>query len=183
MTARSIRCIGLIKWGKPRETEVFSVMIKILFVCHGNICRSPMAEFVMKKLAADVDLNDRFFIESAATSEEEIRNGIGNPIYPPALATLKRHGIDSTEVRAKRARRLKAADYDKYDLLIGMDYMNIKNIERMTGHTGGKIKLLMSFTGKNKEVADPWYTGDFEETWNDVVAGCTALLEELRNTL
>ena len=147
--------------------------ISILFVCHGNICRSPMAEFVMKDLASRAGMSARFHIESAATSAEEL----GNPVYPPARRNLKEHGIDCA---GKTARRLRREDYDEYDLLIGMDYANIRNIARICGgDPEGKIRLLMSYTGSEREVADPWYTGDFEATWRDISAGCAALLDSL----
>ena len=148
-------------------------MIKLLFVCHGNICRSPMAEFVMRDLASRSGMSARFHIESAATSAEEL----GNPVYPPARRKLREHGIDCA---GKTARRLRQEDYDEYDLLIGMDKANIRNITRMCGgDPEGKIRLLMSYTGAEREVADPWYTGDFEATWRDVSAGCAALLDSL----
>ena len=116
-------------------------MIKILFICHGNICRSPMAEFIFKDMVSKQGLSDRFYIASAATSTEEIWNGIGNPVYPPAREELEKHGICCD---GKRAVQLKTSDYDHYDYLIGMDSMNIRNIERMTGHrSGDKILSLI----------------------------------------
>jgi protein-tyrosine phosphatase len=153
------------------EQEKF--MIRVLFICHGNICRSPMAEFVFKDMVEKRGLADRFEIASAATSTEEIWNGVGNPVYPPAREELAKHGISCD---GKRAVQLKKSDYDAYDYLIGMDYMNIKNIERMTGQQGGKIKLLLSFAGEDRPISDPWYTGDFRKTYEDVVKGCEALL-------
>ena len=148
-------------------------MIKILFVCHGNICRSPMAEFVMKKLVADAGLSDKFVIESAATSTEEI----GNPVYPPAKRKLAEHGISCA---GKTARQMNKGDYAKFDLLIGMDSANIRNMTRIcSGDPEDKIKLLLNYAGLNRDVADPWYTGDFDATWNDVSKGCRALLETL----
>ena len=113
-------------------------MVKILFICHGNICRSPMAEFVFKSMVREAGLSDQFVIASAATSSEEIWNGVGNPVYPPARAELEKHGISCA---GKRARQLTATDYEEYDYLIGMDENNIRNMERMTGHRGGKISL------------------------------------------
>ena len=151
-------------------------MIKVLFICHGNICRSPMAEFVLKDMVEKRGLSDQFLIESAATSEEEIWNGIGNPVYPPARKKLAEHGIDCG---GKRARRLTREDYDKFDYLIGMDANNIRNMERMTGHKGGKISLLLQFAGKTDSIADPWYSGDFDATYRDVVEGCEALLNAI----
>ena len=143
---------------------------KILFVCHGNICRSPMAEFVMKDLAAKAGLSDAFAIESAATSSEEL----GNPVYPPARRKLAEHGISC---QGKTARRMTRADYDRFDLLIGMDHANIRNMTRIAGgDPEGKIRLLLDYAGRHDEVADPWYTGNFQETWDDVLEGCTALL-------
>ena len=151
--------------------------IKILFICHGNICRSPMAEFILKKKVSDLGIADQFYIASAATSTEEIWHGVGNPVYPPAKAELAKHGISC---EGKRAVQLKASDYDDYDFLIGMDAMNIRNIERMTGHQGGKIRLLLSFCGRNESITDPWYSSRFDDTYRDVDEGCDAFLEYLR---
>ena len=148
-------------------------MIKILFVCHGNICRSPMAEFVMKDMVKRIGLTDRFQIDSAATSTEEL----GNPVYPPAREILCRHGLSCI---GKTARQMDRADYEKYDLLIGMDEANVRNMERIAGGDRmGKIRLLLSYTDHPRAVADPWYTGDFEAAWRDVNAGCTGLLDSL----
>ena len=149
-------------------------MVKILFICHGNICRSPMGEFVMKDLVKKAGLEDRFSIASAATSTEEI----GNCVYPPARRKLAEHGISCA---GKTARQLKRGDYQEYDLLIGMDRANIRNMNRICGgDPEGKIHLLLEYAGRDGEVADPWYTGDFEATWQDVLAGCTGLLEQLK---
>ena len=171
---------------------------RILFVCHGNICRSPMAEFVMKDLVrkaaiereknqACLDsseceqarpevkgvLEDSFIIESAATSTEEI----GNSVYPPARRKLAEHGIGCV---GKTARQMTRSDYDRYDLLIGMDSWNIRNMRNICGgDPEGKIVMLMDFTNRPGDVADPWYTGDFEATWRDVLEGCQALLDYL----
>jgi protein-tyrosine phosphatase len=149
-------------------------MTKILFVCHGNICRSPMAEFVMKDLVQKAGLSQQFYIESAATSTEEI----GNPVYPPARRKLAEHGIHCA---GKTARQLRKNDFKNFDLLIGMDKANIRNMERICGgDPDGKIHLLMEFAGlPHAEVADPWYTGDFEATWRDVLEGCQGLLNSL----
>lgn len=148
-------------------------MVRILFVCHGNICRSPMAEFVMKDLVDKAGLADAFAIASAATSSEEL----GNPVYPPARCKLAEHGIGCA---GKTARRLTADDYDEYDLLIGMDDANLRNMRRLFGgDPDGKCRLLLAYTGSTRGVADPWYTRDFEATWNDVYAGCKALLAAL----
>ncbi|MBQ6215069.1 MAG: low molecular weight phosphotyrosine protein phosphatase [Oscillospiraceae bacterium] len=152
-------------------------MTKILFVCHGNICRSPMAEFVMKDLVEKAGLEDRFCIESAATSTEEIWNGIGNPVYPPAKRKLDEHGISC---EGKRARQITKQDYNRFDLIIGMDRANLRNINRITGRDD-KTHLIMEYAGKNRDVADPWYTGDFDATWDDVMEGCKALLNNLLN--
>ena len=146
-------------------------MTKILFVCHGNICRSPMAEFVMKDLVKKAGREGDFEIASAATSSEEL----GNPVYPPARRKLKEHGIDCS---GKTARQLRREDYGKWDLLIAMDGANLRNMRRLfDGDPEGKCALLMSFTDRPGEVADPWYTGDFQATWEDVSLGCQALLD------
>ena len=148
-------------------------MIKILFVCHGNICRSPMAEFVMKDMVRKAGLENQFHIASAATSGEEL----GNPVYPPARRKLAEHGIDCS---GKTARRLRKSDYTQYDLLIGMDQANLRNMHRMCGgDPEGKLHLLLDFTNRPGNVADPWYTGDFEATCRDVEQGCQGLLQEL----
>ncbi|MBP5716060.1 MAG: low molecular weight phosphotyrosine protein phosphatase [Bacteroidales bacterium] len=148
-------------------------MKKILFVCHGNICRSPMAEFIMKRLVADAGREEEFEIASAATSTEEI----GNPVYPPARRKLAEHGISCA---GKTARQLTRRDYEHYDLLIGMDRYNLANMRRMCGgDPDGKIHLLMDYTARPGDVADPWYTDDFEATWRDCMEGCTALLDTL----
>lgn len=148
-------------------------MIKILFVCHGNICRSPMAEFVMKDLVEKAGLKDRFHIESAATSTEEI----GNPVYPPARRKLAEYGISCA---GHAARQLTRKDYDQFDWLIGMDFANLRNMRRMCGgDEQEKIHLLMDYTHRPGEVADPWYTGNFEATWQDVREGCEGLLQYL----
>ena len=148
-------------------------MKKILFVCHGNICRSPMAEFVMKDLVKKAGLASQFHIESAATSREEI----GNPVYPPARRKLSEHGISCG---GHAARQLTKRDYDECDLLIGMDSANLRNMQRICGgDPDGKLRLLMDYTKQPRDVADPWYTEDFESTWRDVPAGCQRLLDEL----
>ena len=148
-------------------------MKKILFVCLGNICRSPMAEFVMKDLVKKAGLASQFHIESAATSREEI----GNPVYPPARSKLAEHGISCD---GHAARQLTNADYEKYDLLIGMDRANLWDMYRICGGDfSGKLRLLMDYTVRPGDVADPWYTGNFEATWQDVLEGCQGLLHEL----
>ena len=148
-------------------------MKKILFVCHGNICRSPMAEFVMKDLVKKAGMEDVFSIASAATSTEEI----GNPVYPPARRKLSEHGISCA---GKTARQLRKADYEHYDYLVGMDSANFRNMQRICGgDPEGKISLLLDYTDHPGSVADPWYTGDFEATWQDVLAGCRGLLAKI----
>lgn len=148
-------------------------MIRILFVCHGNICRSPMGEFIMKDLAEKAGRGEEFYIESAATSTEEI----GNKVYPPARHVLREHGISC---EGKTARQMTKADYDRFDLLIGMDSANIRNMTRICGGDRmSKIHLLMDYTDRPGDVADPWYTGNFDVTWRDILEGCTGLLETL----
>ena len=150
-------------------------MTRILFVCHGNICRSPMAEFVMKDLVKKAGLEDEFYIESAATSTEEL----GNPVHSGTRNMLAKHGISCN---GKYARQMTRADYQEFDLLIAMDRWNLRNMERFTcGDPDGKVRLLMDYTDRPGEVADPWYTGDFRATWNDVLDGCVGLLEALQN--
>ena len=152
-------------------------MIKILFVCHGNICRSPMAEFVMKDLLEKTGREYEFEISSAATSTEEIWNGIGNPVYPPAKKLLSKKGIDCS---GKRARQMTRSDYDYYDLLIGMDNFNIRNMLRIVGSDPeNKIMRLLDITDNPRDIADPWYTGNFDETYNDILEGCEALIKKL----
>ena len=148
-------------------------MMKILFVCHGNICRSAMAECVMTMLIRQRGLEGRLSADSAATSGEEI----GNPIYPPAARKLREKGVP---VLPHAARRMTAGDYAGYDLLIGMDDANIRNMNRIAGgDPDGKIRRLMDYTARPGEVADPWYTRDFESAWRDVNEGCQALLDAL----
>jgi len=149
-------------------------MKKILFICHGNICRSPMAEFVMKRLVEEAGLSAQFEIASAATSTEEI----GNPVYPPARRKLAEHGITCA---GKTARQITRGDYKHYDYIIAMDHNNLRNLRRLLGDDDeGKISLLMDYTSRPGDVADPWYTGDFEATWRDVIEGCSGLLERIR---
>lgn len=147
--------------------------MRILFICHGNICRSPMAEYIMKELVKREGVAGDWEIESAAVSREEI----GNPVYPPARRKLSEHGIDCS---GKRAHQLLKSDYEKYDLLIGMDHANLRNMQRICGgDPDGKMHLLMDFTNRPGEVADPWYTGDFDTTWRDVEEGCQGLLQKI----
>lgn len=149
-------------------------MIKILFVCHGNICRSPMAEFILREKAKELGLEDTVIVASAATSEEEL----GNPVDPRAAAILHAHGIDCAE---KRARQMCKCDYDAYDYLIGMDRMNVANMRRIAGGDPcGKMCRLLDFAANPRDIADPWYTGDFNAAFADICEGCTALLKRLK---
>ena len=148
-------------------------MKRIMFVCHGNICRSPMAEFVFKDIISKRGISESFSVASAATSTEEI----GNPVYPPAKAELARHGIFAD---GKRAVQLDRRDYEKYDLFVGMDSANIRNMHRIFGSDpNGKIVKLLDYVGGG-DVADPWYTGDFDTTYRDVLRGCEAMLDKLK---
>lgn len=152
-------------------------MIRVLFVCHGNICRSPMAEFILKDMVEKRHISEKFYIASAAVSTEEIWNGVGNPVYPPARKELARHGISC---EGKRAVLLLAEDYDRYDYLIGMDSGNIRNMLRIVGgDPQGKISRLLSFSGEERDISDPWYTGDFQKTYEDVAKGCRGLLQKI----
>lgn len=151
-------------------------MIKILFICHGNICRSTMAEFVFKDMAAKAGLSDQFHIESAATSREEI----GNDTDPRTKRKLTQHGIPFTK---RRARQMTKGDYSKFDYIIGMDDANVRNSIRIAGgDPDGKVSKLLDFAGQDRSIADPWYTGNFDLTYDDVVEGCEALLERLART-
>ena len=162
---------------KGVENKIQKAHISILMVCHGNICRSPMAEFVLKDMVKKAGLADQFEIASAATSTEEIRNGVGNPVYPPAKHKLAEHGISC---EGKRAVQLQRSDYAKYDYLIGMDSANIRNMHRILGgDPENKIRKLLSFAGSDRDISDPWYTGDFDATYRDAVQGCEALLAHL----
>ena len=144
--------------------------MRILFVCHGNICRSPMAEFILKAMVREKGL-DGYYVESAAVSPEEI----GNPIYPPARRCLSQHGVPFDN--GKRARQVTRADYGRFDRIICMDTYNLRWIRRILPEDPeGKIRQMMSFTGVTRDVADPWYTGDFETTFRDIVEGCEAML-------
>lgn len=148
-------------------------MIRVLFVCHGNICRSPMAEFLMKELVRQAGQAEAFCIASAATSAEEL----GNPVYPPVRRKLAEHGIDCT---GKTARQLTRRDYEDWDLLIGMDEENMAGMRRLFGgDPEGKLHMLLEYAGLHRGVADPWYTRDFDAAWQDVTVGCTALLTRL----
>ena len=144
---------------------------RILFICHGNICRSPMAEFILKDMVEKAGRAGEFEIASAATSTEEI----GNDIYPPAKRILTQKGI---KFNSRQARQITKPDYDYYDFIIAMDDNNIRNLKRLLGEdTENKISLMMDYAGKHRDVADPWYTGDFETTYNDIVEGCRGFLK------
>jgi protein-tyrosine phosphatase len=142
-------------------------MIKILFLCHGNICRSPMAEFVMKDLVKKAGISDRVHVASAAVSREEI----GNPVYPPARRELQRHGIDC---HGHAAHQITRRELEEYDKIYYMDSSNARYLKRLFGSDADKCQPLL-----DHDVADPWYTGDFAATWNDVLSGCQAILEEI----
>ena len=154
--------------------------IRVLFICWGNICRSPMSEFILKDMVTKRHIAGDFEIESAATSTEEI----GNPVYPPAKAELKKHGIGTPDnelgLSLKRARQLRRDDYQKWDYIIGMERLNMSYMLRILGgDPDGKVKLLMDFTGRQEDIDDPWYTGDFGGVYRQIVRGCEALLTEL----
>ena len=152
-------------------------MMKVLFICHGNICRSPMAEFIMKDKVKKLGLEDSFEIASAATSSEEIWNGVGNPVYPAAKDELKKHGIACA---GKRARQMVKSDYDNYDYLIGMDDANIRNMKNLFGE-GEKIFKLLSFAGSDESVSDPWYTDRFDTAYKDINKGIDGFLKYLED--
>lgn len=149
-----------------------------MFVCHGNICRSPMAEFIFKKMLSEQGLDGVYEVRSSATSTEEIWNGVGNPVYPPAKAELARHGIGC---EGKRAVQLKLTDYGQYDLFVGMDSANIRNMHRILGgDPDGKIRKLMDYTDRAGDVADPWYSDRFDIAYRDIYEGCQGLLRALQ---
>ena len=149
------------------------MMHRILFVCHGNICRSAMAEFILKAMVKERGIEDQYYIESAAVSYEEM----GNPIYPPAKRCLMQHGIPFDN--GKRARRINSGDYERFDNIICMDASNLRLMKYIIpDDPEGKIHMMMSYAGKSRDVADPWYTGDFEATYRDLVEGCTAMLNQ-----
>ncbi len=152
-------------------------MTRVMFVCHGNICRSPMAELILKDMVKKHGIENEFIIASSATSTEEIWNGVGNPIYPPARAELARHGLYDD---SKRATLLRREDYDKYDYFLCMDSRNMRNITYIfPTDPEGKVKKLMSYTGHERDVADPWYCGNFDVTYRDIYEGCEAFLNTL----
>ena len=151
-------------------------MTKILMICHGNICRSTMAEFVMKDMVNKTGLTDKYYIESAATSREEI----GNDTHPGTKRKLTEVGIPFTK---RKARQVTKKDYDEFDYLVIMDQNNLRNLNRIiTDDPENKVFKLLDFAGKNRDIADPWYTGNFDETYDDVVEGCQALLDYLENS-
>ena len=151
-------------------------MIKVMFICHGNICRSPMAEFILKDMVKKLGAEKDFYIASSATSREEIWGDVGNPVYPPAREELAKHGIFC---EGKRAVQLTKADYDRYDWLICMDNTNMRNAKRIIGSDpDSKLTLLLDFAGGGS-IADPWYFGNFDRTYSDIVRGCRGLLKEL----
>jgi len=148
-------------------------MINVLFICHGNICRGPMDEFILKDMVAKRGIADNFYIESAATSTEEI----GNPVYPPARNKLRAHGIDPS---GKTARQITKADYKKFDYIFCADSYNIKNALRIFGgDPENKVCRLLDLTDRPRDIADPWYTGNFDITWDDIVEGCEAFLDKI----
>ena len=154
-------------------------MFRILFICWGNICRSPMAEFIMKDLVEKSGLSSEFEIASAATSTEEIGNGV----YPPAKAELARHGIgvpgNELGLSLKRARQMTRGDYDKYDYIIGMENLNLGYMNRILGgDPEGKVHLMMDFTDHPEDIDDPWYTGDFSGVYKQILEGCECLLKK-----
>ena len=155
-------------------------MTKIMFVCHGNICRSPMAEFIFRDMIEKQGIAGDFYVSSSATSTEEIYMGVGNPVYPPAKAELAKHGMTC---EGKRAVQLRSDDADKYDMFIGMDSANIRNMHHILGGKAeGKIYKLMSFTGDARDVSDPWYSDRFDIAYADIYEGCGALLKHLLNS-
>ena len=152
-------------------------MFKIMFVCHGNVCRSPMAEFIFKDMLLKNGLEKDFFVSSSATSSEEIFMGTGNPVYPPAREELIKHGIYPN---GKRAVQLKRDDYDKYDMFIVMDSSNLRNALHIFGSDKeGKVSKLLDYTSKGGDVSDPWYTDRFDIAYNDIFLGCQGLLKSL----
>lgn len=152
-------------------------MIKVLFVCHGNICRSPMAEFLLKDKVNKLGIADDFFITSAATSTEEIWSGVGNPVHRGTKAILNQLGISC---EGKRAVQITKKDYDFYDYIICMDSQNVRGVERICGKDKqGKVSKMLDYTENKRDVADPWYTGNFDKTYEDIVSGINGFLKYL----
>ncbi len=148
-----------------------------MFVCHGNICRSPMAEFIFKDMVKKMGIEKEFFVQSSATSTEEIWGNIGNPVYPPAKKKLAEHNISCD---GKRAVQLKKSDYDKYDYIIGMEQVNVRNILKIVKEDKeNKVFRLMDFTDNKKDIQDPWYSGNFDITYDEIYEGCKGLLRYL----
>lgn len=175
-TGKPLLNSGIFESDKPGDRAV----MRILFICHGNICRSPMAEMMLKAMVRGQGLAERFDIASRATSTEEIIGGVGNPIYPPARAELAKHGIPCEKRCAVQLRR---EDYNLYDLLICMDAANVRNALRILGgDPHGKVHKLMDYTDRGSDVADPWYTGRFDAAYRDIEAGCAGLLSALART-
>ena len=167
------------KNGVKQNKEPDHAARRIMFICLGNICRSPMAEIIFRDLVKEAGRDDEFVIASSATSSENVWNGVGAEVYPPAKRILAQHGL-STD--GKRAVQLTAADYGKYDLFICMDSSNVRNAKRILGgDPEGKLRLLMDYTKRPGDVSDPWYTGDFETAYRDISAGCQGLLDLLSN--
>lgn len=152
----------------------YKFMTRVTFVCLGNICRSPMAEFIFKKMVKEAGMEASFFINSKATSSEEE----GNPVYPPAARELARHGVFCA---GKRAERLQREDFDRSDYFLCMDLNNLRNMRRIFGREEKQF-LLTEFTGKREEIADPWYTGDFAGVYGQIEEGCAAFLDYIRNS-
>ena len=148
-------------------------MIKVLFICHGNICRSTMAQFVFQDMVNKKGVADKFYIDSAATSREEI----GNSTHWGTVNKLKKVGVP---VLSHKAKQITKKDYDEFDYIIAMDSNNIRNLNRLlNGDPEGKVSKLLSFAGSGRDIADPWYTGNFDVTYDDIVEGCTALLNKM----
>jgi len=180
------------------KNKEFSMKIRVLFICHGNICRSPMAEFILKTKVENLGIKDMFYIESAATSTEEIWGGKGNPIYPPAKAELRKHGIGKTaytNFASKCARQVTKEDYNRFDFILCADEANIRNTIRIVGDDSmGKVQLLLDYAqyssdesvnlreyDRRRSIADPWYSGKFDLTYKDICVGCDGFLEYLRD--
>lgn len=165
---------------KARLSLINTKQKKTLYHLIGKVCRSPMAEFILKDMVSKRNMEEQFYIESAATSTEEIWNGIGNPVYPPAREELAKHGI---RCDGKRAVQLKKSDYEKYDYILGMEERNIRNMMRILGSDPeNKVKLFLSYSSCPRDIADPWYTGDFRVTYRDIVEGCEGFLQYLKES-